>query len=87
LDEGLSFGASIGCLAFLRDFLVSLFGGHVLAGTWEVLVVKVTVVRVFSVGKGSLSLLREIILWEGSTQGDELGLVWFDKLVEGEENN
>jgi hypothetical protein len=50
LDEGLSFGAGIGCLAFLGDFLVSLFGGQVLVGTREVLVVKVTVVRDISVG-------------------------------------
>jgi hypothetical protein len=48
LDEGLSFGSSIGCLAFLGDFLVCLFGGQVLAGTWEVLVLKVAVVGVFS---------------------------------------
>jgi hypothetical protein len=48
LDEGLSFGSSIGCLAFLGDFLVCLFGGQVLAGTVEVLVLKVAVVGVFS---------------------------------------
>jgi hypothetical protein len=87
MDEGLSFGASIGCLVVLGDFLVCLLKGQVLAGTREVLVVKVAVVRVFSVGKGSVSLLREIILWEGSTQGGDLELVWFDKLVEGEKNN
>jgi hypothetical protein len=50
-------------------------------------VVKVAIVRVFSVGKGSLSLLREIILWEGSTRGEDLGLVRFDELIEGEENS
>ena len=48
--------------------------------------VKVAVVRVFSVGKGSVSLLREVISWEGSTQEGDMELVWFDQL-DGEENN
>ena len=49
--------------------------------------VKVAIEMVFSVGKGSESLLREVICWEGSTWKGDRELVWFVKLVEGEENS
>ena len=71
LGEGLSCGVGIGCFVDMGDSLVCLLSRLVVTGTWEVLVVKVAVVMVFSVGKGSKSLLREVISWEGSTwKGD-----------------
>ena len=60
VDEGFSYGANRGCLVDLGDFLICLLRRQILAGTREVLVVKVAIVRVFSVGKGSMSLLREL---------------------------
>jgi hypothetical protein len=87
MGKGLSCGAGIGCFVVLGDFLVCLLSILVLAGTREVLVVKVAVILAFSVEKGSESLLREVISWEGSTWKDVKGLVWFVKLVDGEENS
>jgi hypothetical protein len=49
-DEGISIGASIGCLVVLGDFLVCLLRGKGLVVTWEDLVVKVAIVWDFSVG-------------------------------------
>ena len=40
----------------------------------------------FLVGKGSVSLLREVISWEGSTREGDMELGWFDQL-DGEENS
>ena len=67
MDKGLSCEGGVGYFFVLGYFLIILLGMLALARTWRVFVEKIVVMLAFTVERGSESLLREVISWEGST--------------------